>query len=257
MLKSLVLSLSILLLAGCVNTRNATYFNTLGNASEFQELPAPEHIIHQKDILAITVSSQDPEAAKIFNAPNRTDVRSTTPAGTEMELAGYLVNKSGLIHFLILGDIKAEGLTTDQLQAFIQNAIVSRKLLVNPVVDVRLLSYKVTVLGEVLRPMVISVPSEKITMLEALGVAGDITPFGKRDNVLVIREVNGKRISHRVNLSSDELFSSPYFYLQSNDVVYVEPNKARVASNSRLNQYLPAIISSFSVLILVINILAG
>jgi polysaccharide export outer membrane protein len=115
----------------------------------------------------------------------------------------------------------------------------------------------VTVLGEVATPTVISVPSEKISLLEALGLAGDITLYGKRHNVLVIRQVDGKRVTHRVNLNSAELFTSPYYYLQANDVVYVEPNKARVTSASRLNQYLPAIVSSFSVLILVINILAN
>ncbi|MGY2134513.1 polysaccharide biosynthesis/export family protein [Hymenobacter sp. HD11105] len=255
--KPLVLLLLLALLAGCVNTRQATYFNSLQDNSEFQELIAPEHLIQPKDLLAITVSSQNPEAARIFNLPGRTDVRTTTAAGTQLELAGYLVNPAGFIHFLMLGDLRAQGLTTGQLQTAIRQTIVERKLLVDPVVDVRLLNYKITVLGEVATPTVISVPSEKISLLEALGLAGDITLYGKRHNVLVIREVDGKRVTHRVNLNSADLFTSPYYYLQSNDVVYVEPNKARVASVSRLNQYLPAIVSSFSVLILVINILAN
>jgi polysaccharide export outer membrane protein len=257
MLKPLVLLLMLSLLAGCVNTRKATYFNSLQDNSEFPEAVAPEHIIQANDILAITVSSQNPEAARIFNLPGRTDVRTTTPAGTQLELSGYLVSKTGLIHFLMLGDIRAQGLTTGQLQTTIRTTIVDRKLLVDPVVDVRVLNYKVTVLGEVATPTVISVPSEKISLLEALGLAGDITLYGKRHNVLVIRQVDGKRVTHRVNLNSAELFTSPYYYLQANDVVYVEPNKARVTSASRLNQYLPAIVSSFSVLILVINILAN
>ncbi|QIL77336.1 polysaccharide biosynthesis/export family protein [Hymenobacter sp. HDW8] len=257
MIRSFLVLLLATLLVGCVNTRKATYFNNLKENSEFQELSAPEHIIQANDILAITVSSQNPEAARIFNGPGRPEVRSTTPAGTQLELAGYLVNKAGLIRFLMLGDVQAQGLTTDQLQASLRNAIVNRKLLVDPVVEVRVLNYKVTVLGEVANPTVISVQNEKISLLEALGLAGDITLYGRRNNVLVIREVSGKRVTHRVDLNSSELFTSPYYYLQSNDIVYVEPNKARLASVSRLNQYLPAIVSSFSVLVLVINILSN
>jgi polysaccharide export outer membrane protein len=255
MIRSLVVLLLVSLLVGCVNTRKATYFNNLKDNSEFQELTVPEHIIQANDLLAITVSSQNPEAARIFNVQGRPEIRSTTPAGTQLELAGYLVNKAGQIRFLMLGNIQAQGLTTDQLQASIRNAMVDRKLLVDPVVEVRLLNYKVTVLGEVANPTVISVQNEKISLLEALGLAGDVTLYGKRNNVLVIREVSGKRVTHRVNLNSSELFTSPYYYLQSNDVVYVEPNKARVTSVSRLNQYLPAIVSSFSVLVLAFNIL--
>ena len=241
------------LLFSCVNTRKATYFNNIPTTRSFQELKVPEHTIEQNDILAITVSSQNLEAARIFNEPGRTDVRSTSPTGNALELAGYLVNKEGLIHFLMLGDLKAEGLTTDQLQGVIQTAIVKRKLLVSPVVEVRLLNFKVTVLGEVARPTVVSVPSEKITLLEALGLAGDITLYGKRSNVLVIREVSGKRVASRVNLNSDTFFGSPYYYLQPNDVVYVEPNKSRIAGTSRFNLYLPAIVSSFSVIIIVVD----
>lgn len=252
MLKPFVLSLLLLpLLMSCVNSRKATYFHNLRDATVFKNVPVPAHIIQPNDLLNITVSSQNPEAATIFNAPGRTEVRSTTPAGTQQEQAGYLVNPAGLIHFLILGDLQAQGLTTEQLQLAIRKALTQRKLLVDPVVEVRLMNYKVTVLGEVAHPTVVSVPNEKITLLEALGLAGDITLYGKRDNVLVIREVGGQRESHRVNLNSDELFQSPYYYLQSNDVVYVEPNKARVSSVSRFNQYLPAIVSSFSVLIIV------
>jgi polysaccharide export outer membrane protein len=213
----------------------------------------PEYVFQQNDVISITVSSLDPEASDVFNRPNQTQVRSSTPTGDELQPAGYLVNRNGFINFLMIGNIKAEGLTKEQLQTNIRTAIIERKLLLDPVVEVRLLNYKVTVLGEVSRPTVITVPNEKLTLLEALGIAGDLTIFAKRNNVLVIRSENGRKIGNRIDLNSTELFRSPYYYLKPNDVVYVEPNKARVMSGSRLNQFLPAIVSGLSVLVVVID----
>ncbi|GEO06006.1 polysaccharide biosynthesis protein [Adhaeribacter aerolatus] len=237
----------------CINTKRATYFNKIKDSVTYDSLQIPEHFIKPNDLLSINISSANPEAAKIFNQPNQSEIRSTTPTGDIVEPAGYLVNKNGSIQFLILGTIKAEGLTTHQLQEHIRNALLSRKLLLDPVVKVRFLNFKVTVLGEVARPTVITVPNEKITLLEALGLAGDITIFGKRSNVLVIREEAGKKVTKRINLNSYDLFKSPYYYLKSNDIVYIEPNKARIAGGTRFYQLLPTIISSFSVIIIVID----
>jgi polysaccharide export outer membrane protein len=248
--------LSLLLLPwlfACINTRRATYFNDLKKATTFQEVSVPEHRIQANDLLNITVSSQNPEAARAFNIPGRSEARSTSLTGEPLEQAGYLVGPAGTIQFLMLGEVQAAGLTTQGLEAKLREAIRTRKLLVDPVVQVRLMNYKVTVLGEVARPTVVTVPNEKITLLEALGLAGDMTIAAQRDNVLVIRETNGQRVANRVNLNSSELFTSPYYYLQSNDVVYVEPNKARVASASRFNQYLPAIVGSFSAIIILLD----
>ncbi|WP_245652261.1 polysaccharide biosynthesis/export family protein [Rufibacter tibetensis] len=243
-------------LFSCVNSRKATYFNDLGDNASFATIEIPEPIIQQNDLLSITVSSLNPEASRIFNLPNQSEVRSSTPTGDVMEPAGYLVDKDGMIRFLMLGAVKAEGLTKSQLQNNLRNALLSRKLLVDPVVEVRFLNFRVTVLGEVTRPTVITVPGEKISLLEALGLAGDVTIYGKRDNVLVIREEAGKRITTRVNLNSNEIFTSPYYYLRSNDIVYIEPNKARVAGATRLNQLLPALISALSVVVIVVDRLA-
>jgi polysaccharide export outer membrane protein len=237
----------------CANSRKVTYFPNLQDSVTFNEMEVPDHVIQKNDVLSISVNSIDPEASKMFNLPNQSQVRSSTPTGDVMEPGGYLVNKDGFIRFLMLGTVKAEGLTKEQLQTAIRNSIIERKLLLDPVVEVRHLNYKVTVLGEVSRPTVISVPNEKITLLEALGLAGDMTIFAKRTNVLVIRTESGKRVTNRIDLNSTELFDSPYYYLKPNDVVYVEPNKARAMSASRLNQLLPAIVSGLSVLVVVID----
>lgn len=240
-------------LFACVNSKKVTYFADLKDSTAFSSLTIPEHIIQPNDLLSINVSSLDPAASEMFNKPNQNQMRTTTNNGDAVEPAGYLVNKAGFINFLMIGNIKAEGLTKDQLQENIRRAIVERKLLLDPVIEVRHLNYKVTVLGEVTRPMVITVPDEKMTLLEALGLAGDMTIFAKRENVLVIRTEGGQRTTNRINLNSTELFTSPYYFLKPNDVVYVEPNKARVMSGSRLNQLLPAIVSGLSVLVVVID----
>ena len=117
--------------------------------------------------------------------------------------------------------------------------------------SIRFLNFRITVLGEVKNPTVINVPNEKISLLEAIGLAGDLTIYAKRDNVLVIREENGNKIIKRIDLNSDELLSSPFYYLKSNDIVYVEPDKARVASAGRGQQWIPAVLSGLSVIVVI------
>lgn len=241
----------MLLFCSCVNTKRATYFNNLPDSAVFNKMPVPEVIIHRNDILSINVSSPNPDASKLFNLSNSPDIKTTTPSGDVVEPAGYLVDQDGNIRFLMLGTMKAEGLTRKQLQENIRSALLQKNLLLDPVVEVRLLNFKVTVLGEVTKPTVITVPNERITLMEALGLAGDATAFAKRNNVLVIREEDGKQITKRVDLNSTEIFSSPYYYLKSNDIVYVAPNRARVASATRLNQLLPSVISALSIAVIV------
>jgi polysaccharide export outer membrane protein len=166
-----------------------------------------------------------------------------------------LVNTEGTIQLPILGNIKAEGLTKKQLKASITNLINEKKLLIDPVVTIRHLNYEVTVIGEVGKPTVINVPNEKISMLKALGIAGDITIYGKKENVLLIREVEGKRIINRIDLNSKDFLSSPFFYLQPNDVVYVEPNKIKILNANRNQQLLPTILSALSIVAVVITTL--
>jgi polysaccharide export outer membrane protein len=125
--------------------------------------------------------------------------------------------------------------------------------LVDPIVSVRFLNFKVTVLGEVQRPTVVDVPDEKISLLEALGLAGDITIYGKRDNVMVIREENNQKIIKRLNLNSSEIFNSPYYYLKANDIVYVEANKARIATSTRTTQLLPIFLTALSFIAIMLD----
>jgi polysaccharide export outer membrane protein len=237
----------------CSNTRRAVYFNDQKEAVIPAGIPVPEAVIQNNDLLNITVSSLSPEASTIFNIANFSYSGSRSDGQPEMQVSGYLVNKEGYIQFPILGSIKAAGLTESQLKTQIESSLTEKKLLVNPIVSIRHLNFKVTVLGEVARPMVINVPNEKITLLEALGLAGDITVFGKKDNVMVIREQAGIKTIKRLNLNSSEIFNSSYYYLMSNDVVYVEANKAKISSSSRTNALLPVIFSGLSFAVIVVD----
>lgn len=235
-----------LVFTSCGSTKKATYFNNLRDTLLVNSAAISESVIQINDILNISVSSMNPEASSIYNAPNEFK-------GDADSRSGYLVDRDGNIQFPILKSIQAAGLTKAQLRTVITNSLVDKKLLVDPIVSIRFQNYRVTVLGEVARPTVISVPSEKISLLEALGFAGDLTIYAKRDNVLVIREENGEKIIKRINLNTNELFASPYYYLKSNDIVYVEPNKAKIASASRSQVWLPVLMSGVTLGIIVID----
>jgi polysaccharide export outer membrane protein len=237
-----ILVLLIFLMSGCVNTRKATYFNGINDGTLSANTPIPASMIQRNDLLSITITSLSPEASSFFNTS------TTSNASNESsQLTGYLVGPDGNIQFPILGSIKAEGSTTAQLKEVIRKQLVDQKLLTDPIVTIRFLNFRVTVLGEVNKPSVISVPNEKISLLEAIGLAGDLTIYAKRENVLIIREDgSGNKIIKRINLNTGELLSSPYYYLKSNDIVYVEPNKARIASAGRGQQLIAIVLSGLS-----------
>jgi polysaccharide export outer membrane protein len=232
--------------SSCINTKKAIYFRDQTDGTIRASASIPQTIIEPNDILGIQVSSLNQDASSAFNVVNREDAFATTLTGTRNEAGGYLVTKSGDISFPILGNIHVAGLNKDQLTDSITHMLNDRKLLIEPIVTIRMLNFKVTVLGEVEKPSVIPVPSEKISLLEALGMAGDITINGRRDNVLVIREEPGRKVVKRLNLNSSDLFTSPYYYLQSNDIVYVEPNKAKVRSGSNTAMWVSVVLAALS-----------
>jgi len=235
----------IIFLTACVNTRKTTYFNDLGD-THIDAPGAAVPLIHKNDLLSISVSSTNAEASKLFNDPNLLSTTTSTANGTAQQMVGYLVTEDGRFKFPELGFIKAEGLTVKQLGEYITQKLKDKELLVDPIVTIRFLNFRVTVLGEVAHPTVVTVPNERISVLEAIGLAGDLTIYGKRDNVLLIREENSGKLIKRINLNSKDILSSPYFYLQSNDVLYVEANRNKVASVSNGRQLIPIIFSALS-----------
>ncbi len=242
-----------IIISSCSNAKKIVYFNNVPDAT-FKDTKVPRQSpIQPNDILSITISSANAEASQAFNLQSNYVSRATTVTGSSNESGGYLVNADGTIDLPVLGAVTAAGLTKEELKTKITDLILSKKLLVDPIVDIRYLNYEVTVLGEVARPTVITVPNEKISLLKALGLAGDLTIYGKRDNVLLIREENGEKITRHINLNSSDFFNSPYYYLKPNDVIYVQPNATKAATASRSSQYLPIIFSALSVVAIVLD----
>jgi polysaccharide export outer membrane protein len=250
-LKSITLLFAVLFFTSCVDTRKTTYFNDLEDTVlKSSNFDLAEHIIQRNDVLSIRVTSLNLEASAVFNTTNSGGASVVSATGTRNESAGYLVNADAYIELPMLGAIKADGLTKTQLKEKITKLILDKKLLVDPIVDIRQLNYEVTVLGEVAKPTVITVPNEKISLIKALGVAGDITVYGRKDNVLLIREDEGKKIIKRLDLNSSSFLQSEYYYLKPNDVIYVEANKNKEANVSRSRIWIPTILSAISLIVL-------
>lgn len=222
----------ILLLAstGCAK-RNLVYFSNIDANSNFST-KIPEMIeprIQTDDLLKITVTSLSPESNLLFNSGVLNPTGNRT-GGTETLNEGYLVDKNGEINFPVLGMVKLAGLTKPE--AIDEMSFRLREYVKDPIVNIRFTNFKITVIGEVNKPATFTVPTEKINILEALGLAGDMTPYGKRENVLIIREKDGIRSATRVDLNKNDILSSPYYYLQQNDVIYVEPDKIKAIQAS-------------------------
>ncbi|MET4082569.1 polysaccharide export outer membrane protein [Pedobacter sp. UYP30] len=233
-------------LFSCASTRDTVYFNNQQDAIIKASNLSSKNVIQPNDILSIAVTSLNPAATEIFNKPNSSYVSTSSVTGANLQSPGYLVSNEGNIQFPVLGMMKITGMTTNQLREKITTELLNKKLLVDPIVIIRQLNFKVSVLGEVGRPSVVNVPSEKISLLEALGLAGDITIYGRKDNVMIIREEDGEKKIKRVNLNTSDIFASDYYYLKSNDIVYVEANKAKVASSKRSATLIPILLSALS-----------
>ena len=242
-------------LSSCVNKKNVAYFQNLsqenirtnlGPRSKFEE---PK--IQPDDILAITISTLDPSGASAVNQASSlpTSGASSSNNMTGKEVSGYLVDKNGEIEITSLGKVKVAGLTTFDAKELIRSK--AAETLVNPNVTVRYANFKISVLGEVAKPGAYILPNEKVSILDVLSLAGDITLYGKGDNILVFREINGENITERLNINSTDLFKSPFFYLKQNDVIYVEPSKAKLAAlNAPTRNMIGIVLSGISVLVL-------
>lgn len=229
--------IALVLLSSCAK-RNLVYFSDLPKSADYstpiKNYSAPK--IQSDDILSISVSSLNPESNVLFNNVLLPSASNTGALADKIN-EGYLVDKDGFINFPVIGKVALLGLTKEQANEKMTDLIKAH--VKNPIVNIRFLNFKVTVIGEVSKPATFVIPTEKITILEALGLAGDMTAYAKRENVLIIREKDGVRSTSRVNLNNKDVLSSPYFYLQQNDIVYVEPdNKVKVADTASGNRFL-------------------
>lgn len=252
--------LVILLCSSCISQKKVTYFQVSANELNLEEVNLNHEYaakIQAGDILNIMVSSLSSEASLMFNPylnTNGVAPSQTTQSNAYTPATGYLVDEKGFITMPFLGKLNLSGLGTVEANLLITEKL--RTYLEQPTVTVRILNFKISVLGEVARPSVYTIPNEQITLTEAIAMAGDLTIFGKRDNVLLIRKVDNKRRFYRLDLTKRDLFNSPLFYLQSNDVVYVEPTKSKVKSSDRSLQLAPVIISGLSLITVLITSLA-
>lgn len=248
-----IYALAIAAFSSCTSSKNLVYFNNSKNEDFNAKLTVTEAPFQVNDILSINISSLNPKASEIFNANTPAETKATTSTGSSSQISGYLINTDGFIQLPVLGNFKAAGITKSQLKKAITDTILHKKLLLDPVVEIRHLNFEVTVLGEVEHPTVITVPSEKISLVKALGLAGDLTIFGIRTNILLIREENGKRITRQIDITQKDFMTSPYYYLRPNDVIYVQPNKAKIASSTRSQQILPIVITGLSAAIIILD----
>ena len=260
LVSSVLVALTMLLVLGsCGSTKNVAYFQNADSISLAASRMLYEAKIMPKDELTITVITTDPKAAMPFNlSVSQTLGNSGQLSSGTGSLQGYLVDNSGNIEFPVVGTLHVGGLTKKQAEDLIKKKVkpyLAAKE--NPIVTVRMASYHVSVLGEVTKPGIISVPQEKMSILEALAQAGDLTIYGKRDNVLLIRQ-DAEKHTYRMNLNDANIINSPFYYLQQNDIIYVEPNKVK-AQNSAIGSsttlWFSAVGTLISIASLIVNIL--
>ena len=250
-----VVILLVALVSSCRAPKNVAYLQNSDNVDLSSEYLYDAKIM-PKDILSITVNTVNPEAAEPFNLIIRNTLYSNSVATSGGSLQTYLVDNAGMIDFPVLGRLKVGGLTKSECEKLIHDKIMPYlNANENPVVTVKMSSYSISVLGEVARPGSYQVSREKINILEALAQAGDLTIYGVRENVKLIREnAKGHKEIHTINLNDANLLTSPYYYLQQNDIVYVEPNKVK-SRNSSIGQSTTLWISATSILISMASLL--
>ena len=247
------------LMASCVTQKQMTYVSNAQpemtdtiNAN-FQS--QSELTVRIGDALTIYVSALDLEAVVPYNLPA---VVYATPGSTTLSttpaLQYYVVDEDGDIEFPVLGKLHVAGLKRNEVEALVKEKLEAQVL--NPQVHAHIVNAKVSVLGEVTRPGNVPMTGGRLTLFDALAYAGDMTPYGRRDNVLVTREVDGKLEIARLNLRDASIFTSPYFFLQQNDVVYVSPNKVRAVSSANASLWFSLVstmASAATVIVTVVN----
>ncbi|MEL7271438.1 MAG: polysaccharide biosynthesis/export family protein [Bacteroidota bacterium] len=229
MKKCLVAVLTVAFLASCASKQDVVYFQ---DASNFETIVSDDIYAYKfkvDDVVSIHVSTLDQQASIPFNL-----FKGAEEGGIRPEQVDYIIDKDGNIDFPVLGAIKIEGFSPEETKNLLKDRLTD--YLKDPIINIRLKNFTVTVLGEVNRPGTYPVNGEQITILEAIGLANDLTIKGKRENVLVIRDFNGTKVYNRIDLTSKQALNSPVYYLTQNDVVYIEPNQSAITSSALDNR---------------------
>jgi polysaccharide export outer membrane protein len=217
--------LIVILFSSCATKKDVVYFQDTGNYETIVDDNQSITKFKIDDLVSIHISSLNPEASAPFNL-----YRGASEGGFRAEQVDYLVDQDGMIDFPVIGKMEVKGLSPDELRSVLREKL--SEYLKDPIINIRLRNFTVTILGEVNRPGTYPANGEQITILEALGFAGDLSLRGVRENVLVIRDFNGTKVYNRIDLTSKNMTKSPVYYLTQNDVVYVEPNSAGIKATA-------------------------
>jgi polysaccharide export outer membrane protein len=254
LLKKSIPILFAVLFFSCASKKDVVYYQNIDGLASAEKSNSYEIKIQPDDLLMIIVSAEDPETAIPFNLSSISvaPTYSLNAMRGQEVIQSYLVRTDGYIDFPVLGKLKLGGLTRSEVMQLLQDKI--SKYIKNPIINLRLMNFKVSVQGEVTLPGTYTVASERITLIEALTLAKDLTIYGKRDNILIIREIDGVKSYNRVDITKADFINSPFYYLAQNDVVYVEPNKVRI-NGAAVGANTGVIISITSLMITLITLI--
>ncbi|MCY1481423.1 Polysaccharide biosynthesis/export protein [compost metagenome] len=233
----------------CASRKEVAYYQNIDQLQNLENSASYETRLQPDDLLMIVVMAENSEVAVPFNLPSVVMQSNTEFETQQLRINSYLIDSNGFIQFPIIGSIKLGGLTRTEAVSKMNKEL--SKYITNPSVNLRILNFKITVQGEVTQPGVHNITSERITLAEALSLSGDLTVYGKRDNILIIREKDGKKQATRVDITKADFLNSPYYYLSQNDIVYVEPNKTKVNS-SVVGPNTSIVISAVSLIVTII-----
>lgn len=250
--KILLLLLSMVYLTSCVSKKDIIYFQN-DDIDQAKVSNSYKTIIKPDDLLQITITALDTEAVRPFNLSAVTYSTSSNSAIGVAQQQNYLVDNKGEIDFPVIGKLKIGGLSRDEVIELLEKKL-DPDYIKNPNINVRIANYKISIFGDVKKPGSYTIPNERITILEAIALAGDLNISGQRNTIMVLREEKGKKVEYNVDLLSNKVFTSPVYYLQQNDVVYVEPNYARIQSASS-NSSTSLFISITGLLITIVSLL--
>ncbi len=250
------LAFSVLLafgaISGCTSSKDILYFQDIDTFDAKKIEAAYEPVIMKDDKLQIIISGPDKSVISPYNFTLSDEIRSTN---TTMSVVPYLVDSNGFIDMPGLGRIKVEGMRRIDLVNHITELLTTRGLVKDPVVSVSFLNFRITVLGEVRNPGTYTVPSERITVLQALGMAGDLLITADRNDIVIIRDVDGVQTHYSFDITKSDILSSPYFYLHQNDVIYVPQSATRIAQGTTATGLWSIVLSSTTTLITVVTFL--
>lgn len=231
-----ILLLSVLFTCACATKRDIIYLQDTSNRQEWEVSSSSRIILSAFDKISILVNSKDPSLSALFNLPiaaHRISSGELSNLNSQMQVSLYSISERGEIDFPVIGTIKIAGLTREEAATKIKNLLESHALIKSPIVTIEFANLSFSVMGEVNKPGRQIIDRDRITLLDAIGMAGDLTIFGRRDNIIVLRQEEGVQRVYRVDLrSANQLMSSPAYYIRQNDIIYVEPNSMRTRQST-------------------------